>query len=85
MIALLKLLNRHEQAQSGPAMLPVIMAKGMRLHQIYQLKLKTKVELPSGYGTAWANNLGEYVVTESPGYNPNVDSNQHWEQLTPVR
>lgn len=44
-----------------------------------------EVELPSGYGTAWANNLGEYIVTESPSYNPNVDSNQHWEQLTPVR
>ena len=44
-----------------------------------------EVELPSGYGTAWANNLGEYIVTESPNYSPNVDSNQHWEQLKPVR
>ncbi len=44
-----------------------------------------EVELPSGYGNAWANNLGEYIVTESPGYNPNIGSNQHWEQLTPVR
>jgi hypothetical protein len=44
-----------------------------------------EVELPAGYGNAWANNLGEYVVSESPGYNPNIGSNQHWEQLTPVR
>lgn len=44
-----------------------------------------EVELPAGYGNAWANNLGEYIVTESPGYNPNIGSNQHWEQLTPVR
>jgi hypothetical protein len=43
-----------------------------------------EVELPSGYGNAWANNLGEYIVTESPGYNPNTESNQHWEPLTPV-
>jgi hypothetical protein len=40
-----------------------------------------EVELPSGYGYAWANNLGEYVVTSSPGYNPNIGSNLHWEPL----
>ncbi len=44
-----------------------------------------EVELPSGYGNAWANNLGEYIVTESPSYNPNSNSNQHWEQLQPVK
>jgi hypothetical protein len=44
-----------------------------------------EVELPSGYGNAWSNNLGEYIVTESPGYNPNVGSNLHWKQLTPRR
>jgi hypothetical protein len=44
-----------------------------------------EVELPSGYGNAWANNLGEYVVTESPSYNPNIGSGQHWELLTPVK
>ena len=44
-----------------------------------------EVELPSGYGNAWSNNLGEYIVTESPGYNPNVGSNLHWEQLTPAK
>jgi hypothetical protein len=44
-----------------------------------------EVELPAGYGNAWSNNLGEYIVTESPGYNPNVGSNLHWEQLTPAK
>ena len=44
-----------------------------------------EVELPSGYGNAWANNLGEYVVTESPSFNPNVGSNLHWERLAPVK
>jgi hypothetical protein len=44
-----------------------------------------EVELPSGYGNAWANNLGEYVVTESPSFNPNVGSNLHWERLTPAK
>lgn len=44
-----------------------------------------EVELPSGYGNAWANNLGEYIVTESPSYNPNIGSGQHWEPLTPLK
>jgi hypothetical protein len=40
-----------------------------------------QVELPNDYGYAWANNLGEYIVTDSPSYNPNIGSNLHWEQL----
>ncbi len=43
------------------------------------------VELPAGYSNAWANNLGEYVVTDSPSYNPNIGSNLHWEQLKPAK
>jgi len=39
------------------------------------------VELPSGYGHAWANNLGEYILTEDPSFNPNVHSNLHWEPM----
>ena len=44
-----------------------------------------EVELPSGYGTAWANNLGEYIVTDSPSLNPNVGSNLHWEAMPAAR
>jgi hypothetical protein len=44
-----------------------------------------EVELPSGYGRAFANNLGEYIVTDSPSYNPSVGSNLHWEELKPAR
>ena len=44
-----------------------------------------EVELPAGYGHAWANNLGEHIVTDSPSYNPNIGSNLHWEQLKPVK
>jgi len=40
-----------------------------------------EVELPSGYGKAWANDLGEYIVTDDPNLNPNVGSNQHWVEL----
>jgi DNA-directed RNA polymerase subunit RPC12/RpoP len=41
------------------------------------------VELPSGYGQAWANNLGEYILTDSTTFNPNLDSNLHWEPMEP--
>ena len=41
------------------------------------------VELPSGYGHAWANNLGEYILTDDPNFNPNLDSNLHWETMNP--
>jgi len=44
-----------------------------------------EVELPASYGYAWANNLGEYIVTDSPSYNPNTDSNLHWEPLKQIR
>jgi hypothetical protein len=40
-----------------------------------------EVELPAGYGNAWANDLGEYIVSESPSFNPNLNSSQHWEPL----
>lgn len=43
------------------------------------------VELPSGYRHAWATPLGEYIVTDDPNYNPNVGSNQNWQQLQPRR
>jgi hypothetical protein len=39
------------------------------------------VELPSGYGHAWANDLGEYILTEDPNFNPNQKSTQHWEPM----
>lgn len=39
------------------------------------------VELPGGYQHAWANNLGEYILSDDPNYNPNINSNQTWEQM----
>jgi len=40
-----------------------------------------EVELPSGYNYAWSNNNGEYIMSDSPNFNPNVGSNLHWEPL----
>ncbi len=43
------------------------------------------VELPSGYTQAWSTPLGEYILSEDPGFNPNVGSNQTWTPLTPQK
>ena len=43
------------------------------------------VELPSGYNNAWVNGLGEYIVSESPSYNPNIGSNLHWQRMNRTR
>jgi hypothetical protein len=40
-----------------------------------------EVELPSGYNHVWCNNLGEYVLTDNPNYNPNVGDNLSWQPL----
>jgi len=42
-----------------------------------------KVDLPSGYNYAWANSLGEYILSDSANYNPNIESNLNWQQMTP--
>lgn len=42
------------------------------------------VELPSGYGQAWATPGGEYIVTDSLLFNPNEHSNLNWQPLTPA-
>ena len=39
------------------------------------------VELPAGYGYAWANGLGEYILTNDSSFNPNLESTQHWEPM----
>jgi hypothetical protein len=39
------------------------------------------VELPSGYTNAWVNGQGEYIVTESVNFNPNVEVGGNWQKL----
>ncbi len=43
------------------------------------------VELPSGCGNAWVSRGGEYILTESPSFNPNVGSNVEWTRIEPAR
>ncbi|MDY6953903.1 MAG: hypothetical protein SWE60_20540 [Thermodesulfobacteriota bacterium] len=39
------------------------------------------VELPAGYDNVWTNSLGEYVLSESPSFNPNIGSNLNWRKI----
>jgi len=40
-----------------------------------------KVELTGGYNNAWVNGLGEYILSDSAGFNPNVALKGNWQQL----
>ena len=39
------------------------------------------VELPSGYKNAWVSGNGEYIVTDSLNFDPNVELNGNWQKL----
>lgn len=51
------------------------------IDRYYDPYSEQQVELPSGYKQAWANNLGEYIVSDDPDFNPNQVSNQNWQEL----
>lgn len=42
---------------------------------------ETPIELPIGYNRAWTNGLGEYVLSDDYSFDPNIGSNQNWEQM----
>jgi hypothetical protein len=42
------------------------------------------VQLDNQYGHAWASGNGEYVLSDSPGFNPNSDLRGNWTELQPV-
>ena len=39
-----------------------------------------EVQLPNGMRNAWTNGR-EYIVSDEAGYNPNIGSNQNWQQM----
>lgn len=41
----------------------------------------TEIQLPSGYDHAWVNNRGEYLLTNTAGYDPGRDFNGDWKLL----
>jgi hypothetical protein len=43
-----------------------------------------RVELSNQYGHAWSNGAGEYVLSESPGFDPNAHLNGNWTRMQQV-
>jgi hypothetical protein len=41
----------------------------------------TKVELAGGYDNAWMNGRGEYLLSNTPGFNPAVALRENWTPL----
>ena len=43
------------------------------------------VELNGGYGNAWVNNRGEYLLSDQPGFDPSVTLREDWKPLERLR
>ncbi len=41
-----------------------------------------KVELTSGYTNAWSKGDGNYLMSNNPAFDPNVEFNEDWKRLT---
>lgn len=42
----------------------------------------SQVQLPSGYSNAWVNDKGEYILTNTQGWDPGSQFNGNWKQLS---
>ncbi|MEI2694862.1 MAG: hypothetical protein V9E90_07325 [Saprospiraceae bacterium] len=42
---------------------------------------QNNIQLPSGYTNAWVNDKGEYLMSETQGFNPNQELQGNWKQL----
>jgi hypothetical protein len=40
-----------------------------------------RVELVGGYTTAWSNGKGEYILSDSPNFNPAVEFKEDWREM----
>lgn len=74
-------MRAYEERQASYDRINENFSRTMRGVDVYNDPDGTRVELPSGYGNAWRGPNGQYIVTESPGFNPNVELNGNWTQL----
>jgi hypothetical protein len=44
---------------------------------------RTRVDLTTGYQGAWTNGLGDYVLSDAPGFNPARELEGNWTALQP--
>lgn len=41
----------------------------------------SQIQLPSGYSSAWVNDKGEYILSNTQGWDPNAELNGNWRSL----
>jgi hypothetical protein len=41
----------------------------------------SQIQLPSGYNNAWVNDKGEYILSNTQGWDPNTELNGNWKLL----
>lgn len=76
------MMNSYRQRQQVYDKISDNFSRHMRGVESYHDPIENRgVELPSGYDNAWTNGLGEYVLSEDPGFNPNVVSNRNWQRI----
>jgi hypothetical protein len=72
----------YEQRQASQDRINDRWSQYMRgVDKYYDPIAQRPVELPSGYTNAWVNGQGEYIVTESVNFNPNVEVGGNWQKL----
>jgi hypothetical protein len=80
-------MNRQawEQAQASQDRMSRRFSEYLRGAETYTNPITNQpVQLPAGYGRAWTNALGEYIVSDSPSYNPNIGSSTNWQPMPRV-
>lgn len=74
--------DSYRQQQESQDRISQARSETMRGVETYQNPYEGRpVELPSGYNNAWVNRQGEYVLSDTAGFDPNVGSTQEWSQL----
>lgn len=51
------------------------------IEEYYNPIERRPVELPNGYREAWINARGEYILSDNPNFNPNVQAGGDWQKL----
>lgn len=51
------------------------------VEEYYNPLERRPVELPGGYREAWINGHGEYILSDNPNFNPNVQAGGDWQKI----
>ena len=51
------------------------------VEEYYDPVQQKPIELPTGYNSSWVNGLGEYILSDTYDFNPNIGSNQNWQRM----